>query len=256
MLDLPQWEQRCSIGSAIASQDLWTPVILLNSPYGGSAVGQSSWSMYTKYSISAGPVTYTTSTSSSLATKISASNGGAEGFFQLDQWTIYPATTIEVYSTDYANTPCTHSYIAQITGTTGDYTTYQLLPSGSTADYNEVSHFSAVLGSNGVSYNSVTFNNNYHSYSGEIQNSGSVQSGPTLKISQQTTSAFSVNLSIVGDVAVGTGYMMEVGQGGFLGIGVSYGTSYIYSFPNWANAWWDYSDFTGGSNPALAFVYE
>lgn len=256
MLDLPQWEQRCSIGSAIATNDLWTPVILLNSPYGGSATGSSSTSLYGSFSITAGPVTYSTSTSSQLATKISASNGGAEGLFQLDQWTIYPATTIEVYTTDYQNLPCTEPYIAQITGTTGDYTTYQLLNNSSTADYNEATSFSAALQNTGVVYNSVNFQNNYQVYSGEIQNSGNVQSGPTMTVAQQTMSSFSVSVSISGDTAVGTGSVLEVGTSSFFGLITTYGTSYTYNFPAWANTYWDYSDLTGGSSPGLAFVYE
>ena len=108
----------------------------------------------------------------------------------------------------------------------------------------------------GVTYSSVTFNNNYQGYSGEVQNSGSVQSGPTMFVSHQTVSSFSVSVSVSGDVAVGTGSMMEVGQSEYFGLVTNYGTSYVYSFPAWPNTYWDYSDLTGSSHPCLAFVYE
>src|SRR5579875_3065719 len=111
----------CSLGSQIGTEQLWTPIILLNSPYGGSAVGSSSTSTQSSIRIVSGDPDYggaliETSATDSVTSQISESNGSAGGVFELDTWTFYQAVTVRVGG-DGQDNPCTQPYVARITAT-------------------------------------------------------------------------------------------------------------------------------------------
>ncbi|MEM3637642.1 MAG: hypothetical protein QXE12_02955 [Conexivisphaerales archaeon] len=91
----------CSQGPKVGVETLWTPVILLNSPYQGSSTGQITTTTQTSIQIvsrdpSYGGALIESSTTNSLSNQINETNGSAGGVFELDKWTIYQAVTIWV----------------------------------------------------------------------------------------------------------------------------------------------------------------
>lgn len=233
----------CQLGSAIGSQWLWTPVILLNSPYQGSATGSSSTTYTTGFTIASGGLSLSSSTSRTTSDQISASNGQAKGFFELDQWTLY--TTYNQWQPGgVIDRSCTQPYVAKITapcssGPNGCALLVQeLLSPGSQSDQNE----KTAISYNG--YSSVRFHNEYTSRSGVLY-----VCAPPYNHSTSTTTLTSRSLTVTITLQ---------------GSGVSYSTSgtysesagvtnaYSYSFPSVGT--WNYQEL-GSSGGAWAFQY-
>lgn len=148
--------EACRRGPALASQWLWTPLILLNSPYHGSANGSRSSSILT---FTSGGLTLSSAIGQGTV-QIGASDGQATGFFELDEWTIY--STYNQYQAGFEDGACTQPYVAQITsspcssGSPGcQIVTHELLPMGTRSDEGEPTHLSA------GGYPSVEFRNGY-----------------------------------------------------------------------------------------------
>ncbi len=225
----------CLNAGSVASQQLWTPVILLNSPYDGSSSGSSTSSTSTSYTFSFSyPSTkVTTSTSSYASSELSDSNGAASGFFQLDTWTVYKLETETAPGAGY--TPCSASYMAEITGTSsGIWTTYLLNP-GTSSDSSEPTTASH----NG--YNSVQFYNGYSGHTGTYYNCApsGVSTGTTTQTSVSTSPTVSFD-----------GYSVS----GSISMQSSQSTAFTYNFPNDGTWYWSTLD-GSANNGAWAFDY-
>ncbi len=244
----------CVQGSQVEQVYLWTPVILLNSPYGGSATGSSSQTVYGGFSVSSGGLSYSSSTSTLTADKVSASNGQSVGDFQLDQWTVYNAVDKTVLVTSGYGDPCTQPYVAKITQTTGDYSSGTLLPAGSQNDNNVATSYTAQAYLNGywAYYNSVKFNIDYtNSPSGSISTNGA---GATYSVAQQYVTKYSFSISAgLSTPVTGTGSVQETATVSWW-FWTSYGTSYTYTFPSWYAEWY-YQDLGAGNSGGWAFSY-
>ena len=218
--------------SAVYDVSYWTPVILLNSPFGGSSSASASVSYTGQYTFG----NYQSSTSTESTQSISASNGGAQGLFELDDWRYI----------QYSPSGCPG--IVVMHSTSGNYLTYTLLASGSSSESNEITSFSY----NG--YSSITF---YNAYS--TNNDGSIDTCPgggytfTASTTQTSSESVSVSFTAAGYVASGT-----------LDIAISSSTSntnsFAYNFPGGYGTWY-YDSLNGqtgsGSSGAgaLGFSY-
>ncbi len=131
----------CGPGPAIAREELWTPVVLVNSPYGGSANGTG------KYPIPGGWWSET----------VGAVNGSATAALALETWNVSPSLRVLVAGPG-PNAVCT-GYLA--TGTMdGMYENTALQPNGTTSDAGQpTSIVRADPYAN--SYDSVRFHNGY-----------------------------------------------------------------------------------------------
>jgi len=231
--------EQCTLGSQVAQAWLWTPIILLNSPYLGSATGTKSISVSSSFTIVSGDpsvtgaVIMTSNTETVSSATINASDGGAAGYFELDQWTIYQAVTKWVAGV--VDNPCTQPYVAKITATSypAMYYSASILPPGTQSDENEptsVSH---------DGYSSVTF---YNGYSYE---SGKQDVCYPVSVSTSTTQVTSISISVAaqGNSASGT-----------FGETTSSSSAYSYNFPVVGTWYWQTLD-TPYNNGALAFKY-
>lgn len=233
----------CRILSTVAyTETLWTPIVMINSPFGGSASGWFNQSVSSSYSVQVGPIEYAQSSTSSIGHQVQASNGGSSGIFELDTWTWYDTQTYAVAG-DGLNDGCTSPYAPEITGS-GTTLVQPLNPTGSTSDSNEITSFTF----NG--YSSVTFQNGYTTNNDNqyIANGGQ-PSALTLTNTQIATQSFSVSATISG-----TNYDLTGSES------VSHGTQssqeYIYNFPSYGT--WDLDSLnsqTSTSAAALAFYY-
>lgn len=141
------------LGNPIKNVKLWTPVILLNSPYKGCAKASSGQSFKVKYDIAG----YTSCTKTTSTTSLSnVKNGGAVAWSELDTWTIYPI--VLKYSTGGGGCPGPKpaNYVAEITSTTDTYRLFTLLSAGSESDCNEPSSYKY------DGYSSVFFHNGFN----------------------------------------------------------------------------------------------
>ena len=120
----------------VSSQLLWTPIIIVASPYGGYATGSNSAYSWGSFTFAFAEYTsYTYTTQHELTDQISASNGEVVGLFELDNWTIYKLQTVTEIGIGN-NNPCAASYTAEMKAHTNYMQTYTLLPSGSKVDSN------------------------------------------------------------------------------------------------------------------------
>ncbi|MDG7044927.1 MAG: hypothetical protein JRN19_06890 [Nitrososphaerota archaeon] len=207
----------------------WTPVLLLNSPYGGNSSASSSVSYTGEYSVGG----FSSSTAKVTTAEIDEANGAAGGLFQLDNWTYYRTTIGD----------CPNEVV--ITSTTNELKTWTLLPPGSTSDTGEVSSFEY------DGYSSITFNNDY-----TTNNDGCINTvgGPGYQATIATASTTSVSVSIS---FPGASYIAS----GNLDISISSGSSntvsFTCNFPSNCGIWyWDsLNGQSGSSQGALAFEY-
>lgn len=226
--------QVCVLGSAVASEQLWTPIVLINSPYSGSAQGSSSQTASTTFTFTSGPVNLKSSTSSTTTESLSVNNGAALGLFELDTWTVYRTYNAE----GGGDAPCTQSYVAKITSRGTSYYDYTLKESGSTSDENEPTTFSH------DGYSSVPFSNGYSAETGNIDTC-SAPSGSVTTFQTQTTtlSSSSITLTIDGYSTSGTATMTS-----------SSTQTFTYNFPSGGS--WNYQTLYSSSNyGAWAFAY-
>lgn len=105
---------------AVAQETLWTPILLLNSPYEGSATGT--------YSVRVG--------GNSETMTMNASDGAAAGLFRLENWTVSRQVT-EWAAGPGINHACTAPYRAEGTYQQSYYVTAPLVANGSASDVNE-----------------------------------------------------------------------------------------------------------------------
>lgn len=109
----------CGTGAEVESQEFWTPVVLLNSPYGGQAWGNGT-----------GP---------GLVPIVNAVNGEARAAVEPLTWHLYRLVNTSAAGPGLSS-PCSAGYAATSTST-GDISEVQLLPIGSTTDFGEATSF-------------------------------------------------------------------------------------------------------------------
>ena len=155
-----------------ASYIYWTPIILLNSPYGGSSSASTTQGYTGKYSIGG----VTSSTTQQVGWQMSLSDGEAAGLFELANW-IY-------YTTIYGACP---NYVSMKPISSEQYYTLYLLPSGSQSDNDEIGYFVY----NG--YSSIQFNNDYSTLSYQVITTNGPGTSGTLLSTSTTSLSFSVS---------------------------------------------------------------
>ncbi len=131
----------CGPGATVATRDLWTPEVLVNSPYGGFGNGTGT------YPIPGG----------STSTSIKAANGEATAEFVVEEWSIAPSVRVLVAGPG-ANAICTGFVAAG--KVVGGYTGAILLLRGATSDAGENTSLS-YPDPYGNQYDSVRFQNGY-----------------------------------------------------------------------------------------------
>lgn len=227
---------QCELGQEVATQDLWTPIILLNSPYDGSASGSSSTTTTTQYAFHSGDVSLQTSTSTTSSGQLGDNNGAASGYFELDEWAIY--STHNVVSGE--NAPCTQSYVAEIVSKGLGILTEPLMSSGSTSDSGEPTSLDSSPYNCPSGYCSITFSNGYSSETAPYYNCAPPSWSST---STTTVTSVSVTVSISGYATSGT-----------MGETTSATNSFTYNFPRVGT--WYYQTLDGSYNSgAWAFSY-
>jgi hypothetical protein len=233
----------------VSNETLWTPVLLLTSPYGGTSTGSNSISSWGSFSFEfTNDFSLTSSTSKELTYSISASNGAVVGLFELTNWTIYKLTTVWEIGIGN-NNPCKASYTAGITSAWFDgnaMQTYILLPSGSQVDNNIPTSFNMVFAINHVSYPSVIFSSldfNSSAIKGYFSDCyGGVGTNITVGASNWIEGSITIpNYGISGGLTITQGS--------------STSTVYTYTIPNGVYGTWVYSTLSGQANPGLAFSY-
>ncbi len=141
------------LGSPVKSVKLWTPTILLNSPYKGSACASSGQSFKVQYDMSG----FTSCTKTTSTTKLSGiKNGSAVAWVGVATWTIYPVVLKYSPSGGGCPGPKPANYVAEITTPPSKYVSQPLLAPGSKSDCYEPSSFTR----NG--YNSVFICNGFN----------------------------------------------------------------------------------------------
>lgn len=150
------YHYECIAGSEAVIGTYWTPLLILNSPYGGFANGSAkpSW----------------TSQNDSAPVNLSESNGSAAGIFVLDQWSMISLATRLVGGPGW-NHSCSeskealvsvHAITFSLNGTPSWYLTVPLLHSGSTNDSIAPPRF------NYSGYSSVVFGAEFQNNAGGI----------------------------------------------------------------------------------------
>jgi hypothetical protein len=244
-----RYYQACEASQEGSPQTLWTPVLLLTSPYNGTSTGSSSVSSWGSFSFEfTQDFSLTSTTSKELTDLISASNGAVVGLFELTNWTTYKLTTVWEIGIGN-NNPCEASYTAEITSAwfNGNaMQTYVLLPSGSQVDNNVPTSFNMVFTRNHVSYPSVIFSSLDFNSSAIDGYFGDCYGGYGI------TMTISASNWIEGSITI-PGY----GISGGLTItqGSSTSTVYTYTIPNGFYGTWVYSTLSGQASPGLAFSY-
>ncbi len=251
----PYGHYYCGLGSAIWSGQLWTPVILLNSPYRGSAESYSGETYQTHYSIGG----FSSSTSSTNAWQISARNGDAKGLFQLDTWTIYN-TQLKFTAAGGVSEGCTVGQTAEITSTSSHFAPIYIIHShGTTSDIGEPTQVSYPL--NGVNYTSVIFNNGFNPNTwSDTSPSMTVGggAGATFTTSGQTMNSvgFSISAVISGSTDILSGTLTGVTSGIWDWWTFSYHYyGFTYTFPNLGVGTYELQALAGGSSEGVGYAF-
>jgi hypothetical protein len=221
----------CASTGPLATVLLWTPVILLNSPYGGNSTGSA---------VTVGPAD-----APAAIWSINLSAGRAGGLFSLDNW------SLEHEQTDWAVGPggasaCSSSYVARDANRTGvDYAgnllhTAYLGMSANFTDANESTNWSGEW--LGRSYGSVQFNNSYSPPTdGAYLACGNDAAGWADHASSSTLDV-AVPFSLDGrPLLIPTSLMTP--------------DSYEYSIPAGPTGTWSVSDLASGPGGGLAFQW-
>ena len=222
------------LSNAANTTYLWTPVVLINSPYGGSASGSSTTEVYSQYSFSYGPCSYTTLTSEDATYGVSATDGNSSGVFLLYKWVSYPTETYAVIG-DGVNQYCAQPYVSEISGNSLNVAYLGYYTGSPPSDAGETTNLPAYEG-----YNFVAFHNGYTS-----DNSGySACDAPGAQ--------YSVSDSTFETISVSGGYDTVSGDMPMI-LGTGASTSFTYIFP--AYGVWNVTFLGNGYPSALAFDY-
>lgn len=141
----------CQAGPIAAQQSLWTPLLIVNSPYGGDATGLTT--------------VYNSPTSTINVSVPTLVNGSVGAVFYLDDWALVSLSNSTIGGPG-TNLPCTSSYRAvdlswsQYGDTSLAVHTLYLAGEGTRADEHLPQQISVEAG-NGTLYESVLFNDSF-----------------------------------------------------------------------------------------------
>jgi len=199
----------CRPGTVVAERRLWTPLVMVNAPYGGNASA-------------------TVHESTSVSATISAHNGGAEGFFVLLNWSV--AQSLRVLAAG----PGTNAECPEFLATPGlnynMYAGYDLLPANTTSDTDEPTALTP--DPNLLGYGSVAFHNGYVSGDGVTMTTCSIGR----EFLQTTSSRTTVEVPFTQD-----------GRTAMAKATLEYAANYSYEFPGGAGTW-SIDDLNTGNN--------
>jgi hypothetical protein len=236
----PGYSCVCQLYQPVQSQLLWTPIIITNSPFGGSASASTTNTVQNTFAdqIGAGAVTQVQSTTvSDNSWSLSATNGATDGLFELDTWTTYSTENVNFlpYGTGTYD-PCTTNYGTEITGHTGDLLKYQL-QGDATCGCNIPYSFSATDLVSGSPYDGQTFSSvgwldtwSYQHYNAGVSNcnSGNLQNSVTNTDFTSTT----IGVSLTGSLSGTTISLSSVDT-----VQSGSSTTYTYNYPGNGGAW-------------------
>ncbi len=201
------FHEACVRGSTVSRAELWTPLILLNAPFDGWARGSASGSIFPGYSVAT-----------------TTSNGSADGFFVLSEWTVFRQSTSDVLGPGSA-TSCHGPYGTAVQGLPpGEQGTLTLPLNVSEASAQSADVTSVTL--NGFS--SVLFNVSYapDPAAGGVGTCGAGGSNLSSSISSSAI-AVSVPIELNGEVE---GYLPSI---------VPAAATYSFTFPSAGNWFFD-----------------
>lgn len=232
----------CVQGPAVGSALIWTPVILLNSPYGGSASGSTTTTTQVTIRIASGNPNYggalvEVSSTNSITSNISVRNGAAGGSFELDNWTFYQANTVWAGG-DGQDNPCTQPYVAKKTAYAGYTFNYKFFNEGNTTDVNEPTSITY------KGHNSFVFHNGWDTTRPADGSIADCNLAYTYSVTTTNAATEGISYSFPGTNIVS----------GTLTMSTSSSNTYTYNFP--ANGLWNIQ-YLGSpmGNTALAFYF-
>lgn len=270
----------CSASAVSGSAEwLWTPVVVVNAPWGGSATGSSSVSVGSSFTDDFGYYFSATTTSTASSSISDAVAGETWGLFELEQWTLYSLTTDGPYYASflqlYVNDPCTAADGAGVTSSTPTMEVEELAGAESiTAGIQDSYSFLDNVASSpyyGDTFSTVQglWNFNYASNTlGFGVGCGSVTSCSYTYTADQSTVAsegFDVQFSISGgsDVSVGLSGEFSSTTSGSSDTSYTYDMAYTdpYSYAPTTGPSWSFwpmvpnPSMTDAAGPSLAFYY-
>jgi hypothetical protein len=189
-------------------------------------------------------------------------NGAAEGYFGLDQWTVYPVVLKWSSSGGGCPGPKPANYVAEITNTNynghGYYTTYQLLPSGSKSDSDEITHFTK------GGFNSITFYNGFNTNDWG-KNSADITFCPsgtgcysfTTQYQHEIGTSFSINVVFSGTAYIISGSLSLIANNGVWDWWTfsSHYYSFTYKFPNSMGGKYEMEALNTGNSKDMAYAF-
>jgi len=240
--DYDRTHEACQM-TPVATETLWTPVILLTSPYSGSSVGSVSSYSWGSFTFAFADNGLTSETSKQITNSISATNGEVIGLFEADNWTIYQLQT--VWRTGIGNNnPCKASYTAEITGKYSGFATFTLFPPGSTSDSGVITSFTGYDPYTKQTYSSVELPSlDYTTLSGGIDTCN-VNTGYSYGVTASQWISGTIGIDISGYHVSGS---LAITQG------AGNSVTYTYNFPS--GGVWSWSVLSGQASPGLTFSY-
>jgi hypothetical protein len=251
-LQTEDYHYDCELGSLVGTQLLWSPAILLNSPYLGSASGFSAISTTASakgvFTMPFGSVDITQTETQSTSQSFSIGSGQAAGGFFLYQWDVYSIYT-QSFPSAGVQDPCTSSYTAMLTGKP---LVFQVIPipiggsyNPATSDANEANTVQGYY--KGQYYPSVSFDNSYGSSNFYTESTCAYQPTTEGNSNQQTT-----NLGLTVTVPTSKGPISVSGQ---FDMSTSTTNAFTYNFPA-GYAWeQDYLGIASGAG-GMAFSWQ
>jgi hypothetical protein len=146
------FHRACTLSNPLVTTQLWTPVSLLNSPYGGNATAEA--------------VINRALSGATTNESITIGNGQAAGLFSLDNWTLRQQQN-SIQLGPGPSQSCSPKYVAvDLSRDRWNYSSKNqasdyLSPPNSTTNAFEPTRVSLSIGQSQVSYGSVIFNNSY-----------------------------------------------------------------------------------------------
>ena len=227
----------CQVGNLVASQWLWDPIVVVNSPWAGSATGSTSVQVSSGFSFSFDQSNYIEDYSSKqVAANLSVASGSSAALFESDYWDVwqvYNQTDTAPWWSYYWPNACEASWVPEIISESGFIQSYSLAPAEivTASIPNQIEFYNPQLGINEYS---LTGLRSFDYFSNNDGGAGTC-TGPswTATVADSTTISQSVGVTV--DLTLGG--VLSV-SGGFSDFSSTTSTSaYSYSFPGYTGTW-------------------
>lgn len=244
----------CQVGSEVASQWLWDPIVVVNSPWKGSATGSSAVQVSSGFSFNFDQSNYIEDYSShQVAANLSVSSGASAALFESDYWEVwhvYNQSETAPFWSYYWPNACQASWVPEITYESGFIQSYAVAPP-ETATLNIPNQVQFLNPQLNIDEYSLTGLRNFDYFSNNDGGAGTC-TGPawTATVTDSTTIAQSIGVTV--DLTVGG--VLSV-SGGFSDFSSTTSTSaYSYSFPGYTGTWL-FDSLNAQSGGILGFSY-